>query len=53
MLACAAGDPARPPACAQGSANVGALGRCRKLCASDADCGGGACTSYQGARVCF
>jgi hypothetical protein len=54
MLACAAGDPARPPACAEGWAGAGALGRCRKLCAADADCGGaGACTAYQGARVCL
>ncbi|MFT3767346.1 MAG: hypothetical protein QM820_17745 [Minicystis sp.] len=54
MLACAAGDAARPPVCPEGSASTGALGRCRKLCASDADCGGsGACAAYQGARVCL
>jgi hypothetical protein len=53
MLACAMGDPSRPPPCPEGSANTGALGRCRKLCATDADCAGGACTDYQGARVCF
>jgi hypothetical protein len=39
MVACAMGDPARPPACAPGFANTGALGRCRKLCAGDGDCG--------------
>lgn len=54
MLACAAGDPARVPGCAEGFANTGALGRCRKLCSADMDCDGqGACTDYQGARVCW
>jgi hypothetical protein len=53
MLACSHGDPSRPPACPDGAANTGATGRCRKLCAADADCGGGACAAYQGARVCF
>ncbi|APR81854.1 Hypothetical protein A7982_07203 [Minicystis rosea] len=53
MLACAAGDAARPPLCPEGFANTGALGRCRKLCTQDADCGAGvSCISYQGARVC-
>lgn len=55
MLACASGSPARPPACKEGFASTGALGRCRRLCARDADCGegGGSCTDYQGARVCL
>jgi hypothetical protein len=54
MLACATGDPSRPPDCSKGYVNTGALGRCRKLCAADADCGGsGACVEYQGARLCF
>jgi hypothetical protein len=54
MLACASGDPGYPPACPEGSASTGALGRCRKLCAGDADCKGeGACVAYQGAHVCM
>ena len=53
LLSCLEGDPGAQPACEDGQAHAGTLGRCAALCSDDRPCKKGACTSWQGAHACL
>ncbi|MBX3233912.1 MAG: hypothetical protein KIT84_31680 [Labilithrix sp.] len=53
LLACASGEPAAVPTCAEGFARAGAAQRCRQLCSKDVACKTGRCVEWQGGQVCL
>ncbi len=52
-LACAAGDPAFPPTCLEGTVQAGAARRCRPACSPGEPCRSGRCAPWQGGYACL
>jgi hypothetical protein len=50
---CAIGTRGHLPTCAEGEVNAGSAGHCRVLCDTTHPCASGACTDWQGGRVCL
>lgn len=53
LLLCMEGDPEMLPICPEGQANAGTLGHCHALCDELRPCSQGACTEWEGGRVCM